>query len=129
MVLLEHFSHTAFVIVINILLMKCSLPTHGLSCLPEIINYISMNEKGKEYNATCASWKRKRVVSDVLLTTMRTCVVNRRTDNMLNKLTYLITSYKRVMLHTGIGKKCNEARKTHLYLIYYSYIWLNFSTK
>lgn len=55
MVLLELFSHTAF--VINFLLMKCSLPTHGLSCLPEIINYISMNEKGKENNATCESLK------------------------------------------------------------------------
>lgn len=31
----------------NILLIICSLPTHGFSCLPEIINYISMNEKEK----------------------------------------------------------------------------------
>lgn len=52
MVVPELFSHTAF--VINVLLRKCSLPTHGFSCLPEIINYISMNEKGEENNATCA---------------------------------------------------------------------------
>lgn len=58
--------------------MKCSRPTHGFSCLPEIINYISMNEKRKENNATCASWNSKH---SQFLFMHQHAFVNRRTYN------------------------------------------------